>query len=272
MKEKILSMELFELTSKFIHNFYSQKINLCFPYLDDDFVWIGAFDFGCTHGKQEFISLINKQQEKDNNVTSIDISHDHYTLISHNANLWIIEAFFNSSRAEKNCYFITKTRCTFIWKRKQKNWLLIHLHTSFARDVPLIYDSKYDFIDIDKYSSWFQFVRDIDHYENHDKRIAFVDIDGITHFLLPSEILYVEVNDKLSTIYTFGENIIIRSSLRDILNQGHFFIQVHKRYLVNNYYVKSIKRYEISLVSDIKIPVSQKNYLEIKNFFTNTTQ
>lgn len=270
MKKKTLLIELFELTSKFIQNFYSRKINLCFPYLDDNFIWIGGFDFSCTHSKQEFISLVDIQQKKDNNFSTIKISHDRYTLIDHNSNLWVIEAFFNTSRADKNCYFITKTRSTFVWKRKNKQWQLIHLHSSFARDVPLIYDSKYDFIDIDKYSSWFQFVREIDHYENHDKRIPFIDIEGITHFLLPSEILYVEINDKLSTIYTFGEKLTVRSSLRDILKQGHFFLQVHKKYLVNLYYVKSIKRYELELINDIKIPVSQKNYLEIKKTLINT--
>ncbi|MFR2769410.1 MAG: LytTR family transcriptional regulator DNA-binding domain-containing protein [Thomasclavelia sp.] len=59
------------------------------------------------------------------------------------------------------------------------------------------------------------------------------------------------------------DSINIRSSLND-LECLPFLLRVHKSYLVNNYYIKSIKRYQIQLINDVIIPVSQKNYLNIK--------
>ncbi|WP_083784283.1 LytTR family transcriptional regulator DNA-binding domain-containing protein [Thomasclavelia spiroformis] len=62
----------------------------------------------------------------------------------------------------------------------------------------------------------------------------------------------------MCTIYTFGDSINIRSSTNNISKYVSFLLHVHKRYLVNNYYIKSIKRYQIKLINGITIPVSQK--------------
>ena len=161
-------------------------------------------------------------------------------------------------------YLLAKTRSTFVCKRKKETWSLLHLHTSHARDVPLIYDSPMKENTLEKYSIWFDYFNNMNILENQNKRSVYTDINGIIHYLLPIEIIYVQVNDKLCTIYTFVEPVIVRSSLTDILKQSSFLTQVHKQYLVNNLYVKSIKRYQLTLVNDLIITVSQKDYLLIK--------
>ena len=131
-------------------------------------------------------------------------------------------------------------------------------------DEDVVYNYRYNMNVI--LDDEFDYFNNMDILENKNKRSVYTDVNGIIHYLLPIEIIYVQVNDKLCTIYTFDEPVIVRSSLSNILKYSSFLIQVHKQYLVNNLYVKSIKRYQLTLINDLTIPVSQKDYLLIKKY------
>ena len=45
------------------------------------------------------------------------------------------------------------------------------------------------------------------------------------------------------------------------------FVRAHQSYLVNNMYIENLKRYEISLISGEKIPVSKSRYKEVQTAF-----
>lgn len=260
MEKRLLSNECIELSRQFIKDFCNRDINKCLDLIDDDFMWIGAFESMYIHGKQEFINAV----ENINNEKPIKVSNDQYSLLFRNAHLWIvIGSLITSSLQDDGHLLFAKTRCTFVWKRKKDSWILLHIHASHARDIPLEFDSAYQTPDINEYVSWFQYLRKADFNNTKNERIQFRDLHSTTHYLLLSEILYIQSNDKICTIYTFGDNISIRSSLND-LEYLSFLLRVHKSYLVNSYYIKSIKRYQIQLINDVIIPVSQKNYLNIK--------
>lgn len=265
MNEKEMLNDCIALTQNFISQYYQRKIDFCLSCLDKDFVFIGPYNFQQSHGKNEFMKIAEQQRKEDKNKVKINISHKHYSLIERNAYLWIIEcSYYAHTTMKDGRYLLTKPRCTFIWKRKKNAWILLHLHISYARDIPLVFDNTFKNNTIQNYSSWFQYINEIDTLENRDRRTAYSDINGHIHYLFPSEIIYVKVDDKLCTIHTFGDPIIVRNSLSQILEQSPFLTKVHKQYLVNNRYVKAIKRYQLTLIHDITIPVSQKNYLQIK--------
>ena len=267
MKEKQTLYKCIIITQQFINHYYQRHIDLCIPYIDENIVFIGAYDFQYTYGKEEFIKTFKQRIKEETDKVKINIIHDQYALISHNAHIWSIECcYFTHTTMPDHRYLLAKTRSTFVWKRKKETWSLLHLHTSHARDVPLIYDSPMKENTLEKYSTWFDYFNNMDILENKNKRSVYTDVNGIIHYLLPIEIIYVQVNDKLCTIYTFDEPVIVRSSLTYILKQSSFLTHVHKQFLVNNLYVKSIKRYQLTLVNDLTIPVSQKDYLLIKKY------
>ena len=260
MDKELLSNECIRLSKQFINNFYKHDIDKCLAFLDENFIWVGAFEFMFTYSKSEFIKIVEYFQNSKNT----KVSDDKYSLLFLNASIGIVVGNLTTYSLQNDRHFLfAKTRCTFVWKRKKDSWILLHIHTSQARDIPLEYDSTYQLPNINEYTSWFQYLREVDFNDTKNKRIQFNDIDGVTHYLLLSEILYIQSNDKICTIYTFGDNISIRSSLND-LECLSFLLRVHKSYLVNSYYIKSIKRYQIQLINDVIIPVSQKNYLNIK--------
>lgn len=270
MIQKIPTLECIDLTASFIKNYYSRNIEKCYCLLDDEFTWLGTYNFQNARNKREFINIINDKLKLKRSKPEITVSHDKYSLVSSNSNLWVIEGcFFTSTNDDLNHFLFAKTRCTFIWKKVKKNWLLLHLHMSHVRDIPLIYDSTFKQTDISKYGSWFQYFREIDKYETKGKRTIFKDTEGSIHYILAAEIIYIEVNDKLCIIHTFGDSITVRSSLQKIAEQNPFLLHVHKKYLANLYYIKSIKRYELELINDMIIPISQKNYLKIKTTINN---
>lgn len=266
MKNKQLFAECVNLTQTFINNYFSRKLDLCLPYIDNQFVMFGPYDFQYTHGKTEFTRTINKRIKEETDKVKINVTHDQYALIYHNAYTWIIEScFYTDATTVDDRYLLAKNRCTFVWKRKKDSWVLLHLHASYARDLPLVFDSTFDHNVLKNYSTWLESIKTLDQKENKMNRLSFTDINGNIHYLFPSEIIYIKVDDKLCSIHTFGNQLTVRSSLTAIYNENPFLIQVHKQYLVNKQYVKSIKRYQLTLTNDQIIPVSQKYYMTIKN-------
>ena len=93
-----------------------------------------------------------------------------------------------------------------------------------------------------------------------DKTITFIS-DRHKVSILPSEILYVESNDREVTIYA-TENRTYRnktgiSQWESIL--GDDFIRIHRSYIVNREAITSINK-EYVYIGDSQLPISRKYY------------
>lgn len=97
-----------------------------------------------------------------------------------------------------------------------------------------------------------------------DKTITFIS-DRHKVSILPSEILYIESNDREVTIYA-AENRTYRnktgiSQWENIL--GDNFIRIHRSYIVNRASIKSIDKDFIS-IGGIELPISRKYYKAVQ--------
>ena len=93
-----------------------------------------------------------------------------------------------------------------------------------------------------------------------DKTITFIS-DRHKVSILPSEILYIESNDREVTIYA-TENRTYRnktgiSQWESIL--GDDFIRIHRSYIVNREAITSIDK-EYVRIGDSQLPISRKYY------------
>lgn len=93
-----------------------------------------------------------------------------------------------------------------------------------------------------------------------DKTIIFIS-DRHKVSILPSEILYIESNDREVTIYA-TENRTYRnktgiSQWENIL--GDNFIRIHRSYIVNRASIKSIDK-DFICIGEIDLPISRKYY------------
>lgn len=97
-----------------------------------------------------------------------------------------------------------------------------------------------------------------------DKTITFIS-DRHKVSILPSEILYIESNDREVTIYA-AENRTYRnktgiSQWENIL--GDNFIRIHRSYIVNRASIKSIDK-DFICIGGIELPISRKYYKAVQ--------
>lgn len=97
-----------------------------------------------------------------------------------------------------------------------------------------------------------------------DKTITFIS-DRHKVSILPSEILYIESNDREVTIYA-TENRTYRnktgiSQWENIL--GDDFIRIHRSYIVNREAITSIDK-DFICIGEIELPISRKYYKAVQ--------
>ena len=78
--------------------------------------------------------------------------------------------------------------------------------------------------------------------------------------LMPDEIIYVESNDTLTTVYaTEGRSFKNRNSIsqwESILEEG--FVRTHRSFIINKSFITSVDVDTIYLAGEIEIPISRK--------------
>jgi DNA-binding LytR/AlgR family response regulator len=118
-------------------------------------------------------------------------------------------------------------------------------------------------IDIDKLRE--AILLSVKHHENTGCIHIMVDLRDVT--LQYSDIFYVESATRDVNIST-GDNMLTThekiSDMEKLLPEDQFY-RCHRAYVVNLAKVKSIERYEITLVNGEKILVSQQMFLETRN-------
>lgn len=83
----------------------------------------------------------------------------------------------------------------------------------------------------------------------------------------PEEILYLEARLKNAILYTETSSIVVSGLLASQVDKLPLaFCRIHKSYIVNTLYVKSIQRYRVTLQNEVELPVSKENYLDIRAF------
>lgn len=252
--------DVIKKTSQVIHLFYNRNIEPIAEMLYKDFVWIGAYEFQYLQGKKEFLNSIKSEsQEKP-----VHLSQEEFQLLAHEKNIWTVYGrFIATVILEDNTILLAKIRNTFVWKQEKDELILMHIHGSHARDVPLEFTGD-QLPSIIADSSWFDYVKGVDQLVGPPKKLIFRDQHGTYRFVLPSEIVYVKAEHKQCTIFTGNDSFVSRISLKELGNKSPLLLQIHRSYLVNNQCVKSIQRYQMKLTGGLTLPISKERYMNVK--------
>lgn len=94
------------------------------------------------------------------------------------------------------------------------------------------------------------------------KKEILVNFSNGIHRVPLDKLSYVEICKRGTILNVEGEQIIARNSISEIEQEVKpaGFCRCHQSFLVNLSYVKAIRRYELSLHGNIKIPVSKSRY------------
>lgn len=224
-------------TSFFFHSYFNRDIDNIIPLIDENFIFMGSYDFYYTKGIEGFLEIAKKYQ----NEVPAQVYNEEYHLLSRIHNIWIIYGRFCVSLwKNKKTFLYSRIKTTLVWKSTENGFKLLHMHAAMARDVPLEGE-----VDIEtKQKLEVRLHNYILHTEsnknNTQEQILIKDIDGGIHYLFPGEILYVSLTYHIATIYTSTEKFCTRKPTKQLLEIMPFLVQAHKSWLVNPLYVVKI--------------------------------
>lgn len=265
MRKKLIpEKEIITLSKDVVQSFYDRNIKNHIHYLSDDFMWIGAFDFQYTLCKNDFLCIIQSEISSFP-FTMID---EEFTLISKSPTTYIISARFKLiAHTDNNTTIRTHTRMTVIWKYYGEELKLCHVHGSNAQDIPLsINNAVMNTALNDDFSSYINSL----HFIDNSNKIAFRTKSGAFRYFTEREILYLEANSQSTFLHTYSECIELYSHLltnAERLSQS--FYRIHKSYIVNTAFIKSLERYKVILTTSAHLPISKEKYIAFRDFLQN---
>lgn len=266
LSKKLIENSLIQHSSFVFHSFFNRNMDDFLKLLSPDFVWIGSSSTQYTKGIPEFMKIISKKQKG----IPTQISNEDYHILTHNHSLWIVYGNFNATIwIDETSYFPTQHRATFVWRYTKDGPRLLHLHCTPAQDIPLEEMNKIrkkKALDV----RWYEYMQDVNLKENaRKKRILLRDIDGKIHYLMPSEILYVQMNYRIAIVHTTNTSFETHKTIQQLMNELPFLLQTHKSWLVNPIYVFTFQRYEVLLTSGQNIPIGKPRYNEVRDKLEN---
>lgn len=115
-----------------------------------------------------------------------------------------------------------------------------------------------------------QFNSIFNEYQQTHKTLSIKTKDSL-HMILINDIVYFEVFKKIIVVHTLKEKFEFQGTLKDIMNNPDLltFIQTHKSYYVNMEYIKDIKKTDIFLSTNDKIPLSRSLKQTVIDKFLN---
>lgn len=102
-------------------------------------------------------------------------------------------------------------------------------------------------------------VRDFLQEQNKIKRIIVKDKEQ-EHLIFIKDIMYISAEDKYTILYTENNRYFDYKSLKDyeelLIDYG--FYRIHRKYLINMYHHKSLKKGFVTLSNDVVLPISRR--------------
>lgn len=256
---------LIEKCSLIFHSYFNRDMDTFIQMLDQDFVWIGSYEFQFAQGINEFLKITKEEQ----NELSAEVYDEEYHILSHEQNIWIVYGRFCASAwKDETTFLYTRQRATYVWKYTEGKFKLLHLHCTMARDVPL---EGAITVDAAKKTNtrWYDYMLYAENLRSEkDTHFLLKDEQGGLHYLLPNEILYVSISYRVATVYTSTGSFCVRKNLVQLQELMPFLLQTHKSWLVHPLYITKIKRYAVTLVNGIEIPVGKPRYNEVCQHLT----
>ena len=91
------------------------------------------------------------------------------------------------------------------------------------------------------------------------------DSKGLTHWVQPSSVIYVEASHQYTNVYCRDRSIRLRTPFSTVLEQlGNVVIKVHRSYAVNPAYVSTLENEMLYLTTGDKVPVPAKRVKTVR--------
>ena len=103
--------------------------------------------------------------------------------------------------------------------------------------------------------------------------LIFKDAEN-THFVEISKVLYLEARNKLTFAYTQDAEYSGQISLTEYEKylEDYGFFRIHRKYLVNSFYIKEMKSDSVTMDPDIVLPIARNQRKTVKQMFMDAVE
>lgn len=257
-KEKI-----FSCCSLILHSFFDRDPETLASLLDDEFVWIGSYDFQYTSGKKEFLDIIRAEIRE----SSAQVFDERYALLCREKSVWIVYGrFCATAQSNDGVMLYTRQRFTFVWRWDSVQPKLLHLNCTMARDVPLETPLSSPHT-VSPRLPWYNYLLSLEQKQT-EPPVLVKDLDGMSHRLFPAEIMFIRTELRAAAIHTGSTVFSVRKSLDQLNKLLPNLLRVHKSCLANPCYIQGIRRYCVVLSSGETLPVGKERYNFVRSQLT----
>ena len=256
--------ECIRLTDQIMTNHYRGQHELFVSHLHKNCLWIGSNADEYHYGK-DMITYIIKQDQPE--MPKITLSSRQFECVSHERNSCVVVGrYIGIVDKDEKEIFRDMQRVTFVWKEEKGKLLLCHMHVSNPLTLvkkdevfphQLSYHTK-EYIDMLK-------EKEID----KSGSIIIKDEHNTYQKIILSDITYIEGFDTNTILHMVDGDILAKSLLSELEKQiesvgSNIIVRVHRSFMVNRYFVNSIKRYELGVAKKYIVPVSRSRYEDMK--------
>ena len=95
-----------------------------------------------------------------------------------------------------------------------------------------------------------------------------------THFVEISKVLYLEARNKLTFAYTEQAEYSGQISLTEYEKylEDYGFFRIHRKYLVNSFYIKEMRSDSLTMDQDIVLPIARNQRKAVKQLFMDAVE
>ena len=125
-------------------------------------------------------------------------------------------------------------------------------------------------ISMDTYT--FQLIKHllIDDMDSKKQKRIPIETEGQTIYLNLDTLLYIKSDGHISQLHCIDKVLPCSKTIKSLMDElPSNFYHIHRSYIINVNYLKSIRCYEAERVSGIKIPIPSANYSKVKTDLKN---
>ena len=254
-----------ELSAQLIIRYYENDYMPFLLHMDDDALWYGPAEGQFLHGREAMINAWNAEEHPLRfSLGNLEVTHNS----SHPSHCNVVLTYSVVTHYPSGQDIALNQRTLLCWcertigdgesRERVPRILLCDISNPHGKhEDDTIYPTNFENI----YSGH--------HALAHSgKRLQFHGADRSEFFFLSDSVMWIEAahGSKHSIIYTDEGAVEVLSSVAELEKRySRFFLRCHQSYLVNPDFIRSIKRFRLTLEDGTELPIPEKKYTAFRD-------
>ncbi len=258
-----------ELSADLITRYYKNEFMPLLEHFDEEGLWFGPAEGQFIKGRQAMIDI----WDKDKHPLTFTVGGMKSETISVNpSSCAVMLSYPVVTHYPGGQDLSVNQRLLLFWgervitdksgkRRKQPRILVCHISNPHAKhEEDVIYPKHFEQV----YAG-----RDI--APQKGERLHFHGVDRSDCYYLSDSIIWIETatGGAQSVLHTAHEAANVLDRVADLAEKyPHLFLRCHQSYLINPNYIRSIRRFTVTLTNGVVLPIPEKKYTAFRNQVT----